>query len=100
MPDDLRPLPRLPLDTAVTTSIQEGALVACVVSEPADGVHYATFLQTRTTLHYPSAAECSIYDKDLNGTFPDHASVQSVVIPVLQEFAKTTPRPPQFPRRT
>ena len=97
MPEDLRPAPRLPLDTAETAVIQEGVLDAFISFEPGEPVYQVSLLQTLTPLYYPSAWDREVYEKELSVIFPDQPSLETVVRPVLVEFNKTTPRPPQFP---
>lgn len=97
MPEDLRPAPRLPLDTAETLSFSEGSLNAFVAREPGEPVYQVSLLQTLTPVYYPSAFNREVYEKKLSVIFPDQPTLENVVRPVLQEFLKTTPRPPQFP---
>ena len=97
MPEDLRPAPRLPLDTAETAVFQEGVLDCFLAFEPGEPVYQVSLLQTLTPNYYPSAWNREVYEKELSVIFGNQTDLEAVVRPVLVEFNKTTPRPPQFP---
>lgn len=92
--DPLAPAPRLPEDTAVASPIQEGSLGACLTSKPG-GPHQLSLIQTQTTTYWGAGFDRMIYDKPMGQIQPDQASLEARVRPVLQEFAKKTPKPPQ-----
>ena len=97
MPEDLRPAPRLPLDTAEVTSFRQGELNCFLAFEPGEPVYQVSLLQTLTPNYFPSAWNREVYERELSVIFPDQPSLEAVVRPVLEEFNKTSPRPPQFP---
>ncbi len=93
---DTRPAPRLPLDTSEYVAIKEGALDGFITFEPSEPVYQVSLLQTQTPNYWPSAFERAIYDNRLDSIFPDQPSVEAVARPVLGEWAKVSPRPPQW----
>lgn len=96
MPEDLRELPRLPLDTADYVAIKEGDLDTFITFEPGEPVYQLSLLDTLTPEYWPSAFGREVYDRDLSAIFPDQADAEAAARPVLQEFAKLEPRPPQW----
>lgn len=101
MTEDLRPAPRLPLDTAdyVATSVSGNgvALDGFVNFEPGEEVYQISLLETRTPLYWAAAHDRQFFDIDMAVIWPDAASALAVIEPVLTEFTKVTPRPPQWP---
>ncbi len=93
MTEDLRPAPRLPLDTTVLHETKEGDLIAVTGEDPDTGPFQVSLLQTRTQRYFPSAFDRETYDRGLTLLFENMGEVEAVVRPVLQEFAKETPRP-------
>jgi len=92
--DPLTPAPRLPEDTAVATPIQEGSLGAMLTSKPG-GPHQLSLIQTQTPVYWAPGFGRQVYDKPMAQPQEDQAVLEARVRPVLREFAKTTPKPPQ-----
>ena len=95
MTDDLRPAPRLPLDTAEYVAIKEDVLDSFIAFEPGEPVYQVSLLNTRTLNHWPAAWDREVYEKGLSAVYGDQQSAEDVVRPVLREFLKTDPSPPQ-----
>ncbi len=92
---DLRPPPRLPLDTAEYVAVQEATLNGFIVYEPGEPVYQISLLQTRTPQYFPSAWNRAVYKKALNHHFETQQEAEDAARPVLREFLKDDPRPPQ-----
>ena len=93
---DLRPAPRLPLDTTVVTVVTVGELGTVISSDPAEGgVSQISLLQTQTPTYWPSAIDRAVYSKEIAGTFDTITNAALAATPVLEEFAKDNPKPPQ-----
>ena len=97
MSEDLRPAPRLPLDTADYVDTQVNGLHGYITFEPGEPVYQVSLLQTRSPYYWPSAFDRQVYDKDLVAVFDNERSAFIVVGNTLSEFSKENPRPPQFP---
>ena len=66
-----------------------------IVFEPGEPVYQVSLLQTQTPYHWPSAFNRQVYDRQISTVFPDQPGAEARVRPLLVEFAKATPRPPQ-----
>jgi hypothetical protein len=97
LPDDLRPLPRLPLDTAVLTGYVSSGLEAVLVSDAEGTVAQVSLMQTRTPRYYAPSYYAAIYDKRILAVQPTVGDHQSVIDFIFSRWSGNRPVPPQFP---
>lgn len=97
MPDDLRPAPRLPLDTADYITTRVAGMDGFINFEPGEPVYQVSLLNTQTPEYYAPAHDRQLYGMMVTDIHPDERSALIAVQPILVEFANTTPRPPQWP---
>jgi hypothetical protein len=96
MTEDNRPAPRLPLDIAVVIPILEGSLGGTIETDPNTGPFQNALLQTQTPLYWAASYDRAIYNTELTDLFETQQAAEDEIRPVLVEFAKPVPRPPQF----
>ncbi len=97
--DPLAPAPRLPEDLTVVSGYVEpvGGLEAVLTASPGGDVVQVPLLQTRTPLKWASTFSRAVYKRDIVGRFPDAASAQAAIQPVLERFSRDPSLPPQAP---
>ena len=96
MPEDTRPIPRLPLDTASVTAYKPGELNAMLVEEPGEPIVHVGLLETRTPEKYAKPAYAAIYNRSVGAIHANVAAAQTEAEKVLTLFDNDTARPPQF----
>jgi len=98
MPEDLRPAPRLPLDTALVTGTEQDGLGGMIVSEPGEPLFQISLLQSPTPNYWPSAFDRQVYHKPLAQVYGTLAEAEAAAAVALTRFATTQPpKPPQAP---
>ena len=96
MPEDLRPAPRLPLDTADYVTAKQSGLDVFVNFEPGEPVAQVSLLETNTPQYWASAFDRQVYRRAMVAIFADSDAAFVETAPVMAEFANVTPRPPQW----
>lgn len=94
MPDDLRPLPRLPLDTADYVLVNEGNLDGFIAFEPGELIWKITLIQTRTPEYYASPHDRQVYDIKLTQDYDNQADAEDTLRRTLIHFDQLAPEPP------
>lgn len=98
MTDDLRPLPRLPLDTAQTEATLSDGLNVYTVEEPGESVVYISMIETKTPVKNAPVSYCELYNKAVSDLYDTVANaITNGAAPVTDRFKYDNPVPPQFP---
>jgi stress response protein YsnF len=92
---DLSPAPRLPRDDTEVLAGEAFGLGFMVSYAPVTGPFHLSLLQTRTPKHWVAPLDRQVYNWNLTNNFNSFAEAEAEAEPVLEEFAKDNPKPPQ-----
>ena len=98
MTEDLRPIPRLPLDTARVNSFTSSNLDAIIVDEPGEPVAQTSLIETRTETRYAPVYYCQIYHALVVKVQETVADAETEAAVVMARFDNGNPVPPQSGR--